>query len=371
MRKIKILMVLGNTRRGGTQAFIMNVLRNINLSRFQIDFAINMDFDGGWGPEIRSLGSKIYIMPVFKVYNWISYVKAWKLFLRENHYDIIHGHTTNSAGIYLNIAKKYGCGTIAHVHSTGFRGNAVERVMKRLFSRLAKNNADYWFACSPKAAKMLYGDEYKVYPHYYEMPNAIDVKRYLFQQEIRQVIRKDLGIDDRTFLCGHVGTFSTPKNHTFLVEVFVEILRKMPSAKLLLIGEGILKETIVQQAKSNGVFDRIIFRQNLGNVNEHLMAMDLFIFPSLFEGFGMASLEAQATGLNVIQSDVIPRETLLTECVRTMSLSASPSEWASASLAMENKNREEANEVIEKTKYNLHQTIDLITRIYSEMYNRK
>ena len=364
-------MVLGNTRRGGTQAFIMNVLRNIDLNRFQIDFAVNMDFDGGWGPEMRSLGSNIFIMPVFKVYNWLSFVQAWKSFLRENQYDIIHGHTTNSAGIYLNVAKKFGCGTIAHVHSTGFRGNAIERVMKRLFSRLAKNNADYWFACSPKAAQLIYDDEYNTYPHYYEMPNAIDVKRYLFNQDTRKAIRKDLGVDDKTFLCGHVGTFSTPKNHSFLIDVFTEIQKKEVNAKLLLIGEGILKESIVQQAKKNGVFEKIIFRQNLANVNEHLMAMDLFIFPSLFEGFGMASLEAQATGLNVIQSDVIPKETLLTEGVKTMSLSATPFEWSSSGLAMEQRNREGANVVIEKTKYNLHKTIDLITRIYCEMYNRK
>ena len=371
MGKIKILMVLGNTRRGGTQAFIMNVLRNIDLNRFQIDFAINMDFDGGWGPEMRSLGSNIFIMPVFKVYNWLSFVQAWKSFLRANRYDIIHGHTTNSAGIYLNIAKKYGCGTIAHIHSTGFRGNAIERVMKRLFSRLAKNNADYWFACSPKAAHLIYDDEFKKYPHYYEMPNAIDVKRYFFNQNTRKLIRKDLGVDDKTYLCGHVGTFSTPKNHSFLIDIFTEIQKKEPNAKLLLIGEGILKESIIQQAKNNGVFDKIIFRQNLANVNEHLMAMDLFIFPSLFEGFGMASLEAQATGLNVIQSDVIPKETLLTEGVKTMSLSATPFEWASVGLAMKQRNREKDNVVIEKTKYNLHKTIDLITRIYCEMYNRK
>lgn len=363
-------MVLGNTRRGGTQAFIMNVLRNIDRKKFQIDFAVNLDFEGGWGPEMRSLGSNIYIMPVFKVYNWLSFAKAWKKFFGEHHYDIIHGHTTNSAGIYLNIAKQYGCKTIAHVHSTGFRGNAVERIMKRLFSRLAKKNADYWFACSPKAAQMLYGDDYKTYQHYYEMPNAIDVKRYKFDSAVRERIRKELGLTDGNFLCGHVGTFSTPKNHAHTLRVFSEILKKKPDAKLLLIGEGYLREEIHSQAKELGLFDKIIFKCNLGNVNEHLMAMDLFIFPSLFEGFGMVSLEAQATGLNVIQSDVVPKETLLTECVKPLSLRLSPAEWAAEGLKMTSKDRASINEVVADTKYNLKHTVDLITRLYTEMKSK-
>lgn len=370
MEKIKILMVLGNTRRGGTQAFIMNVLRNIDRERFQIDFALNLDFVGGWGPDMRALGSNIYILPVFKVYNWISFKRTWNKFLDEHHYDIVHGHTTNSAGIYLNVARQKGCKTIAHIHSTGFRGNVVERLTKRFFSKLTKQYADYWFACSGKAAYLLYGADYKTYPHYYEMPNAIDVRRFEFNEITRKKIRQELGITANTFLCGHAGTFSVPKNHTFILDVFAEIVKLTPSAKLLLIGEGVLLESMKEKAEHLGVFDRIIFRKNLANVNEHMMAMDLFIFPSLFEGFGMVSLEAQATGLNIIQSDVIPKDTLLTDCVLPMSLEQSASLWAEKALAMPKRNRVEVNKKIVDTKYNLSRTIELITKLYLEMVNK-
>lgn len=370
-QKIKILMVLGNTRRGGTQAFIMNVLRNINREQFQIDFAINNDVAGGWGEEMRSLECNIYILPVFKVYNWLSYTKEWDDFLSEHHYDIVHGHTTNSAGIYLNIAKKHGCRTIAHIHSTGFRGYLLERQMKHLFSRLAKKYADYWFACSPLAAQMLYGDDYKTYPHYYEMPNAIDVKRYMFDESIRKRLRNEMGVQEDEFLCGHVGTFSVPKNHKHILNVFAEIVKRNDKARLLLIGEGILKDEIEQQAHDLGIYDRIIFKCNLGNVNEHLMAMDLFIFPSLFEGFGMVSLEAQATGLNVIQSDVVPKDTFLTECVTSMSLESSPAEWTEKAMSLSSHDRASMNAIVENTKYNLKHTVELITRLYTELANKK
>ena len=369
--KIRILMVLGNTRRGGTQAFIMNVLRNIDGERFQIDFAINNDFPGGWGPDMRALGSEIHIFPVFKVYNWMSFKRWWDVFLTEHHYDIVHGHSTNSAGIYLNVAKQHGCKTIAHIHSTGFRGNIIERLTKRVFSRMTKKQADYWFACSESAAHLLYGEDYKSYPRYYEMPNAIDVKRFIFNEETREVIRKELGVKEQEFLCGHAGTFSVPKNHTFLLDVFYEICKLNYNARLLLIGEGILKEDVVEKAKRLGILNRIIFRQNLPNVNEHMMAMDLFIFPSLFEGFGMVSLEAQATGLNIVQSDTVPMDTHLTECVLSLPLDEAPAKWAEKAMAMPQRNRKEVNKGIMNTKYNLSNTLTLISKLYVEMTNEK
>ena len=244
MGKIKILMVLGNTRRGGTQAFIMNLLRDIDKTKFQIDFAVNLDFEGGWGPEMRTLGSKIFIMPRFNVKNWKSFERSWDKFLTEHSYDIVHGHTTNSAGIYLKVAKKHGCKTIAHIHSTGYRGSFVERLTKKVFSKLTKSQADYWFACSDKAAQFLYGNDFNKYPYYYEMPNSIKVENYLFDEEKRSIIRKELGLDNDIFLIGHVGTFSEPKNHTHILRVFKEVLRKQEKAKLLLIGEGYLKNEI-------------------------------------------------------------------------------------------------------------------------------
>ena len=360
-------MVLGNTRRGGTQAFIMNVLRNIDRDKYQIDFAINNDFEGGWGPDMRALGSEMFIMPVFKVYNWVTFQKWWNSHLTIHQYDIVHGHSTNSAGIYLKVAKKYGCKTIAHIHSTGFRGNAIERFTKRYFSKLTKRYADYWFACSGKAANLLYGEDYKTYPHYYEIPNAIDVMHFEYSEDVRNRIRLELGIGENEFLCGHAGTFSAPKNHTFLLDVFAEICKRKENARLLLIGEGVLKDGIVEKAKTLGIYDRIIFRQNLSNVNEHLMAMDLFIFPSLFEGFGMVSLEAQATGLNIVQSDTVPKDTHLTECVMALPLSETPSIWAEKALALPLRDRKAMNSIISETKYNLKHTISLITRLYDEM----
>lgn len=367
MGKIKILMVLGNTRRGGTQAFIMNLLRDIDKTKFQIDFAVNLDFEGGWGPEMRTLGSKIFIMPRFNVKNWKSFERSWDKFLTEHSYDIVHGHTTNSAGIYLKVAKKHGCKTIAHIHSTGYRGSFVERLTKKVFSKLTKSQADYWFACSDKAAQFLYGNDFNKYPYYYEMPNSIKVENYLFDEEKRSIIRKELGLDNDIFLIGHVGTFSEPKNHTHILRVFKEVLRKQEKAKLLLIGEGYLKNEIFHQAEELGVHNDVINLKNISNVYDYMKAMDVFIFPSIYEGFGMVALEAQATGLKTVMSDVVPAATHLTSLATPLSLNEPISVWAEECLNSKVENRQDFNKIIKHTKYDLEKNVKYISNLYTHL----
>lgn len=368
--KIKILMVLGNTRRGGTQAFILNNLQKLDKSKFQIDFAVNDDFEGGWGPYLRSLGCKIFIVPYFNILNWRRFKNAWEVLLTENRYDIVHGNSTNSAFIYLNVARKHGCRTIAHMHNIGFRGGFFQRIAKNFFSRFAKQHADYWFACSEDAAKVLYGNEYKSNVHYHEIPNAIDVPKYRFNEQIRYDIRKSMGIDDNTFLCGHVGTFSRQKNHTFLLDVFYEIIQRQSNSRLLLIGEGYTKKTIVDKAKGLNILDKIIFVQNISNVNEYMMAMDLFLFPSLYEGFGIVALESQAAGLNTVVSDTVPKAVMLTNAITILSLKDTPSQWAEICISLSQKDRLKLNNEIAQSKYNIEQTASLLSELYTEMKSK-
>ncbi|MDD4590211.1 MAG: glycosyltransferase [Parabacteroides sp.] len=368
---IRILMVLGNTRRGGTQAFIMNILRNVDKNKYQIDVAVTHDSEGGYGEEIISLGSNIYIMPDFQVWNIVKYIKEWKKLLSSYHYDIVHAHSTNSAGLYLRIAKEQGCATISHSHSAGYRGGFIARTAKKIFSRTTKSVADYWFACSDKAAYRLYGNNYKTYGHYSEIPNAIDVSRYTFDSQKRNNIRQSLNITSDTFLCGHVGTFSEPKNHSFILAIFKEICSQRDNCRLLLIGEGVLEKDIKEKAAILGVLDKIIFLKNISNINEYLMGMDLFIFPSFFEGLSFSLVEAQCTGLNIIMSETISTMNILTDCVKPISLLRPAKEWADIGLNMSEKNRADYSAIIGESKYNLENAIKQITAIYDSMTYKK
>lgn len=367
MEKIKVLMVLGNTGRGGAQTFAMNVLRNIDRDRFQVDFVVNEMRTNGYESEIMSMGSMIHVVPFYRVYNHFSYVNAWEKMLCKYHYDIVHGHVSSSASVYLNIAKKHGCKTIAHSHSAGYRGKGLQVFIKKLFTLGAKDKADYWFACSELAAIRMFGKDYKRFEHYYDMPNAILTERYRYDSNTRSSIRSKHAIPDDAKLFGHVGSFTAPKNHEFLFDVFSVISREDPSAKLILAGDGELADKIKEMIIKKDLSTKVILLGNVGNVNEYLMAMDALIFPSIFEGFPVTVIEAEAAGLYCVISDSITKEVYVTHCVKGMSLDCGSAAWARMAQNIPEIDRIEANDIVSRTQYNMHNCIELIMRIYQEM----
>ncbi len=370
MGKTKILMVLISTNVGGAEMFVLNLLKNMDLTRFQVDIVVSLkENENGIGNELKALGCHIYTLPYFKVYNYIKYQNAWKTFLSDHHYDIVHGHATNSAAIYLHIAKNMGCATIAHCHSAGYRGNWMEKKLKNYYSKKVGGVADYWFACSDKAAEHLYGKDFSAYGKYYMIPNAINTDKYLYDESVAHRIRQELGIGEDAFVCGHVGSFTPPKNHMYLLDVFNEVTKRIPNAKLLCCGEGVLMSQFKEKAKHMGIEDKLILPGVVKNVNEYLMAMDVFIFPSLFEGFPISVIESEATGLPVVMSDVITPEVDLLDSIRRCSLADNPTKWADMICGIEKHDRKACNYIIGNSKYNMLTTARLVMSLYNEIIN--
>lgn len=376
MDKIKILMVLGDTGMGGAQIFVLNLLKYIDRDRFQIDWAVNFwGEEGGISQLVKDMGCNIYCWPYFKVYNYFKFTKAWRDLLANHHYDIVHAHSTNSAAIYLKIAKEMGCITIAHSHSAGYRGNWSQRLAKTLFAKGAAKVADYWLACSHEAAVRLYGNSYKDYPRYYDIPNAIGAEAYKYNSETAAKIRKEIGVSEGSLLCGHVGSFSHPKNHAFLLDIFYEVLRSRPDARLLCCGEGVLMPQVKKKAEDLGILDKIIFTGVVMNVGDYMMAMDVFIFPSFFEGFPISVIEAEATGLPVVMSDVITKEVDVTDLISRHTLNEPASVWAEtackAANIERNSDRATYNQVISDSKYNMATSAKIISSLYEQMVESK
>ena len=319
-KPIRVLQVLGGLEAGGAESFVMNLYRAIDKEKVQFDFVKHIEHKGVFEDEITKMGGKIYRGPKYTGKNHFAYCRWWNDFFAEHpEYHVIHGHVRSTASIYLKIAQKYGLVTIAHSHSTS-NGSGVSAIVKNIMQLPIRHTADYLFACSDKAGKWLYGEKATKQPNYRMIPNGVDLKRFAFHEEKRHQMRNQLKITEDTFVVGHIGRITVPKNHQFLVELFAAYHKENPKSRLLLVGDGELFEAVQQQCTQLGIREAVIMVGSKTNTEDYYQAMDIFVFPSLWEGLPVSVVEAQANGLICLLSDVITRDVDLTDQVKYLSL---------------------------------------------------
>lgn len=326
---IRILQVFAEMNRGGAETMIMNLYRHIDRAKIQFDFIVHTQDKCAFDEEIEQLGGRIFRVPRYVGKNHFAYTKAWKEFFNNNpNYKIVHGHVRSTAAIYLSLAKRAKMITICHSHATSSRGNIQKRIVKRFMQYPIRFISDYFFACSNEAAIWLFGKSIINNDNYHLLKNAIDLNLFSYNYRTRMEIREKLGLNG-DFLIGHVGSFTKEKNHDFLIDVFYEISRRVSNSKLLLIGDGDLVNLIKIKIEKLKINDRLIIIQKSDRVFDYYMAMDLFIFPSLHEGLGIALVEAQSSGLECYASlNRVPFEAKVTENVEYLPIELGPEEWA-------------------------------------------
>lgn len=319
-KPIRIVHNIASLHLGGSQAFVMNVYRNIDRSKVQFDFVVTPETKEGFYDEITNLGGKIFTCPRYKGTNHIQYNKWWDDFFNKHpEYKVIHGHVRSTASIYLKIAKKHELVTIAHSHSTS-NGNGISAIVKRIIQLPIRKQADFLFACSDKAGKWLFGERAITQQNYYMIPNGVDLKRFEFDINKRNQMRMTLGIKEDMMILGHIGRLSTPKNHKFLLNVFNQYHKINSNSRLLLVGDGELFDSIKQHINKLDINDAVIMTGSKQNTEDYYQIMDIFLFPSLWEGLPVSVVEAQANGLQCIISDVITHDVDLTALIQYLPL---------------------------------------------------
>lgn len=317
---IHILQVLGGLDAGGSESFVMNLYRAMDRSEIQFDFVKHVRNKGVFEDEIISYGGKIYTCPQYTGKNHFSYCNWWNhFFVQHPEYKVIHGHVRSTSAIYLSIAKKHGLKTIAHSHSTS-NGKGIIGAIKTIMQYPTRYIADYLFACSEQAGEWMYGSNVTRKKNYHVIPNGIDLSRFKFDMQKRKQMRKLLGIHEDEIVIGHIGRFTKAKNHEFLIRLYNEYQKKVDNTKLLLVGNGELLESIKKQCKDLDISEKIIFTGNRSDTENFYQAMDVLVFPSLWEGLGIVVIEAQANNLPCFVSKNIPREAIITPSVKTLAL---------------------------------------------------
>lgn len=331
-KPIHVLHVLGGVGLGGAESRIMDLYRQMDRNEIQFDFLVHCN-DLNRKPqfydeEILALGGHIYVLPKFKVYNYFTYRKAVQAFFAAHReFRVVQGHMTSTAAIYLPIAKRFGVPvTVAHARNAGVV-KGPKGIATRLFRRGLADKADVLFACSKLAGEDVFGKKAMEDGRVKIIHNAIDVKRFAFDERKRQETRDALGIADKLVL-GHVGRFDYQKNHPYLLEVFAAVCKERPDAALLLLGDGADRSVMEERCRELGIADRVKFLGNRKDAERFYQAMDVFLLPSFFEGLPGVLVEAQAAGLKCIVSDTVTREAQATDLVTYLSIEDAPEVWA-------------------------------------------
>lgn len=322
---IRILHIVTYMGRGGLETMLMNYYRSIDRTKVQFDFLTHRDFRADYDDEIEALGGKIYRLPNLNPFSR-SYLGALDRFFGEHpEYRIVHSHLDCMSAIPLKAAKKHGVPVrIAHAHNSNQPRDA-KYLLKLFYKHRIARQTTQLFACSGEAGRWMFGSaDFRV------LNNAIDAGKYAFDAALRSGVRRELGVSGDAVLVGHVGRFDPQKNHSFLLDIFA----KMPGdTRLLLVGDGVLRPDAERRAEELGIRERVIFAGVRTDVDRLLQAMDVFLFPSLFEGLPVSIVEAQAAGLPCLISDKVPIECKKTDLVTQIPLDASPTEWAEAVLS--------------------------------------
>lgn len=356
---IKILVEGMTEGYGGKESYIINSFRAFDKSKFSFSF-ISYNKKIAYQDELESAGAEI-IKIQGRDKGLFDYREALLDMFRNNHFDVLWANkTTLSSCEILEIAKRYSVPLrIVHSHSSANMGRKLTYVLHSINKLCVRNWANEFFACSEPAAKWFFGNKPCTL-----IKNGINVEKFRFDSEIRQLIRNKLGVDD-CFVIGHIGRFGIEKNHSKLLHVFYEVHKRNPKTKLVLCGDGEERNNIEALIRDLGLNDSVILTGVIDNVNEVLQAMDLIVMPSLFEGLPFALLEAQAAGLKCIVSDTVSRESNILEWNSFLPLSSDDKIWANKIIETDISvdKRFSAADIMKEKGYDLYDCVELVVKI--------
>lgn len=367
---VRVLQIMGGLKRGGLETFAMNVYRSIDRNEIQFDFLLGQVADGDYEEEAKTLGATIYHLPA-RNKGYKTYKKALDDFFREHHdYVAVHEHISSLTSIDPAFyAKKYGIPIrILHSHSSSIqktlRLHWIHTILHYLNKPRVHSLATHYLGCSDKALDWAYkytGIRSKAIM----VNNGIDCDKYAFNEIERADARKEFGIGNNDLIIGHVGRFIPLKNQSFLVDILEEIKKEVPTAKLLLVGDGETMEAVKAKVNLKGLSDYVIFTGVRSDVARLMQAMDVFVMPSWFEGLPVSLVEAQAAGLPIVASEKISHDSDITGTILFMNIDKPAAEWAREIKSWKEKKGRPYNiERIKQAGFDSHSTVKQLVKIY-------
>lgn len=303
----RIAQILGRMDSGGVEAVVMNYYRMLDKDDVQFDFYVDKNSTLPQKQEILSSGGRIFYLPSYS--NILKYCLTLGKYFRENDYMIVHSHLSTMSVFALFVAWVEGVPIrIAHSHSTANWYEFKKSLLKYILRPFSKVFATDYFACGEIAGRWLFSNKTFEQGKVFIMENIIDYNKFSFSTENRVALLKEFNIESELVI-GHIGRFCEQKNQLYLLDIFQKILENVPTAKLILVGDGDkYKSKVIQKAKELNLLENIIFTGVRNDVERFYSVFDIFLLPSLYEGMPVVAVESMANQLPMIISDKVTSE---------------------------------------------------------------
>lgn len=318
---------------GGIESFIMNVYRNIDREKVQIDFITSHDHAKiAFEDEIEAMGGKVYRVMYSERESFIKARTSLRKFFKEhNEYVAVHIHANFPYVFPLKYAKKAGIPVrIIHSHNSSEGGNKATGIRKiinafrdRQIQRQIKKYPTHYFACSELAAKYMFSTQ-----QYRWIKNGVDLNEYSFDEGVRREIRDELGIEQNCHLLGFIGRLRHQKNPFFIIDIFREYQKLNNNSKLAIAGIGEWEKEVKEHAKELIDSGKVLFLGKRTDAERLYQGMDAFLLPSFYEGLPVVLVEAQTAGLPCFTSDVVTKQIGVTDVIEYHSLDENEEKWA-------------------------------------------
>ncbi len=359
-----ILQIAASLGIGGAE----KVARDIGLfpepGEYQNHYIVFGNAVGAYEQSLLERGCKIFHIPS-PADNYISYMKTLDNLMRTYNYSVVHAHTMFNAGWAMYAAKKRNVPVrVVHAHSAlDIKGSLIVTAYEEAMRRLILSCATDLIACGEKAGIRLFGE--KAYRERANLIlNGVDTRSFRFDLERRNRIRDKYHLQD-CFVIGHVGHMAEVKNQRYLLELMPEILKKRQNARLLMLGDGEDRSMLEQKVSQLHLQDYVVMTGNRLNVADYLSAMDVFAFPSLYEGMPLSVVEAQANGLPCVLSTGVPEDVYITDLIEPVSLNE-PGRWLEAICSKKRENAEQYNDLLYESVFDVSSAMKRIYDIYEK-----
>lgn len=363
MEETRVLQVLSSLGRGGIELWLLRMLRELHSHGVRFDLAVPKSGDRMLVSDFEALDARVHWTPACAP--TLIFAREFSGILRRTRYDCVHAHGWWRYGIVLALAGIHGVkNRIIHAHNTrpaeqvrrSSGAKAVDLISRKLMNVFATRRV----GCSAPALEAMFGRGKGPEVVYC----GVDVPE---SRRTSAEVRASLGLRTEDFVVCTVGRIGVQKNHEFLVGICRAIMERGERAMFLVVGDGPRRAELEMRISDAGLEKEFVLAGVREDVGDLLRASDVFVFPSLFEGLGLAAVEAQAVGLPCVVSSAVPHEAAIDRRLwQSVSLADGADVWAERILEVRGRRRPEAGalEVFYASPFSLGASADGLKRLY-------